>query len=210
MQSLSQERRQRIDYTLVEASPINYAVLENKIQEHSSLCNLKALHAGIVPDSAESTVNLTFYGISADIDVDTGRDLRSGKKLPIWASQLSSFSRENILKHRRFWKKQGLDLEDYIEEMHVKTIRFSDLISQQQGNTIFVLIDTEGLDCDIVLALSLKSKVELPPFILYEQKHCGRKESELAQQHLIGLGYQVNAFDNENVLASRSTAMNKR
>jgi hypothetical protein len=73
--------------------------------------------------------------------------------------------------------------------MHVNTIRFSDLISQQQVKTIFVMIDTEGLDCDIVLAFSNSKVMELPPFskllkivpILYEQNHaCGRKESELA------------------------------
>jgi hypothetical protein len=98
LQSLPQERRQRVDCTLVEASPANHAALEKKVQEHSSLCDLKSLHAGIVPDSAEST-NLTFHGISADINVKTGLDSRSGKKLIIWASQLSSFSKQNILKH---------------------------------------------------------------------------------------------------------------
>jgi hypothetical protein len=78
--------------------------------------------------------------------------------------------------------------------MYVNTIRFSDLISQQQGKTIFVMIDTEGLDCDIVLTLSNGKVMELPPFskslkiipILYEQNHaCGHKESELARQHLV-------------------------
>lgn len=204
LESLPHEKRKRIDYTLVEASPVNFAVLETKIQERASLCNLQALWAGIVPDTTQKeTSNLIFYGISADIDVDTGLDSRSGKQLPVWASQLSSFSKQNILKHQRFWKNQGLELEDYIEEMQVKTIRFSELLSQQQGDTIFVLIDTEGLDCDIVRALS-SDNVKLPPFILYERKHCGRKDSDLAKERLEGLGYQVNPFDNENVLASRS------
>lgn len=153
------------------------------------LCNLKALHAGVVPDSSQSPVNLTYHGIIADVDADFGRDSRSGKNLPIWASWLSSSSKQNILKHRRFGKKDGLDIEDYIEEVHVNTIRFSDLISQQQGKTIFLMIDTEGLDYDIVLALSSSKVMELPPFskslkiipILYEQNDaCGRKESELA------------------------------
>lgn len=35
LRSLSQERRHRIDYTMVEASPIKHQVLEKKIQEHS-------------------------------------------------------------------------------------------------------------------------------------------------------------------------------
>jgi hypothetical protein len=46
------------------------------------LGNLKALHAGVVPDSSQSPVNLTFHGIIADVDVDFGRDSRSGKNLP--------------------------------------------------------------------------------------------------------------------------------
>jgi len=204
LQSLSPETRQHIDYTLVEASPINHAVLQKKIQKHADLCNLKALWAGVIPDSARggSGSNLTFYGISSDINVDTGRDARSGKQLPVWASQLSSFSKQNVLKHRRFWKNLGLELEDYIEEMHVETIRFSDLLSQQQGETVFVLIDTEGLDCDIVRALS--NATTLPPFLLYEQKHCGRDGGRLAQEDLVRLGYSVNAFDGENVFASRT------
>ena len=200
LQSLSQERRNRVDYLMVEASPVNFAVLQKKIQVHKELCNLKALWAGVVPDNAqESSDNLTFYGISSDINVDTGRDYRSGKKLPIWASQLSSFSKQNILKHRRHWERQGLDLEDYIEEMNVKTIRFSDLISTE---TYFMLIDTEGLDCDIVRAMSNSSM--LPPFILYEHKHCGQYQARLAKEHLGTLGYEVNVIDRENALASRS------
>lgn len=202
LQSLSEETRQRIHYTFVEASPVNYALLQEKIQRHASLYNLKALAAGVIPDTQSSADNLTFCAISSDIDVNTGLDSRSGKKLPVWASQLSSFSKRNILKHWRPWKKQGLRLEDNIVEMQVATVRFSDLLAQQQGDVVFALIDTEGLDCDIIQGLHSSSA--LPPFLLYEHKHCGRQGNELAREHLEGLGYTVNHFNGENALATQS------
>ena len=204
LESLNPDERQRVEYTFVEASPANYRVLEEKVKKNAGLCSFKTLHLGIIPDTQE-TSNLTFYSISDDINVDTGRDKRTGKKLHGWVTQISSFSKPTLLKHGFAWRRKGLNIEDYIVESHVPTLRFSEMLMQQQqhGQTLFVLVDTEGLDCSILRALSATSA--LPPLLLYEDRHCSPGEGKLTQEHLIELGYNnIQKIDNENVLVYRA------
>ena len=177
-------RQTRLEYTMVEASPVNYKNLEQNVEEHSALCTFNLLHAGVVPDSQEQGQDLLFYSIDSTVDVDTGFDSRSGKTLPAWATQISSFEKSNVLKHGFAWKALGLDIKDYIVENQIRTIRFSELVGDL-GNTLFVMIDTEGLDCDIVSAIPRDA---MPPYLLFEKKHC---DSKNAQQHLKDMGFAI-------------------
>jgi hypothetical protein len=83
-------------------------------------------------------------------------------------------------------------MEDYIVQTNVTTKGYSELMqdvavkSDEKGNgLLFVLIDTEGFDCDIILGISPDSSY-LPDFLVYEHKQCKRKKkkSVLIWKHL--------------------------
>ena len=81
-------------------------------------------------------------------------------------------------------------------ETKIKTIPFSALL---HDNTLFALVDTEGFDCHIIAGTTPESN--MPPFLLYEVKHCKRKKFE-ASSHLEKMGYEVSKHG-ENRLAVR-------
>lgn len=184
-QEISREARSRVSFVYVEASPPTFARLEKNLEENSDRFNLTALHMGVLPDDSQA-MNLTFYSMSESIDRETGLDSRSGKSFPNWISQISSFRKELLLKHQDFLRKKriGLDIRDYIVEEQIKTIRFSTLLDQVQP--LLVLIDTEGLDCQILRATNNLTT----PFIIFENMHCGKRNLKLTHQHLASFGYQ--------------------
>ena len=177
-------RQTRLEYTMVEASPINFKHLEKNVEQHSSLCNFNLLQVGVVPDNQEQQEDLIFYSIDSAVDVNTGFDTKSGLTLPAWVTQISSFARNNVGKHGFAWKQLGLDINDYIVENRIKTMRFSELVGDL-GNTLFVLIDTEGLDCDIVSAIPRHA---MPSYLVFENRHCRAKN---ATKHLADMGFAV-------------------
>ncbi|KAL3910924.1 MAG: hypothetical protein SGARI_001894 [Bacillariaceae sp.] len=103
---LSPMEKRQVVWTLVEPSPPNFARLQQNIHnlsESKELCELKAVQAAVVSDALldEDIASLTFYGIRDTIDPETGYDKLSGKKLPYYTTQLSSYSEAVIMKHRR-------------------------------------------------------------------------------------------------------------
>ena len=87
--------------------------------------------ATVVADDDGDPGQMTFYAISDSVDPVTGRDSRSGKTIPGWLTQVSSLSREQVLKSSASgFAKFGLDVNDYVQEVNVTAVAYSDLMAQ--------------------------------------------------------------------------------
>ena len=202
--------RNNFHWTFVEPSPPNFKRLQQNLKNHS-ICDMKAMNVAVVPEG--STSNMTFYSIRDTIDPETGYDSLSGKKLPFWITQVSSFSKRPILHNTFVFTKNELDVNDYIVETNVKTLSFSDLMKEALGldknqneddakPPFLVLIDTEGFDCDIVQGISPLSPF-LPEYLMFEHKQCKKGP---AIKHLEKMGYSLH-ITNENAVAIKQSGM---
>ena len=63
--------RDKFNWFFIEASPPNFAKLQETIKKHSDTCNMHAIHAAIVSEEQKGQ-DLTFYSISDTIDPETG------------------------------------------------------------------------------------------------------------------------------------------
>lgn len=193
----------RVHWTFVEPSPPNFDRLLKNIDSRQHLCKMNAVNAAIVPDSMSNTSSVTFYSVDGSIDPETGYDSRSGKKLPSWVTQVSGLSMDPLKYAEREWKKQGLNMSDYVVSKNVAAKRYSELLREITGSQdapMFVLIDTEGFDCDIISGIAEDSPY-LPNYLIFED-HCGESKSKDAIQYLEKLGYTTKKL-RENVVAFR-------
>jgi len=205
LDALPRDFRQRfVEYVFVEASPQVFPKLEENVQKHAHLCHFETINAGIMPDShiAPNTTQpkptLTFYSIRDTVDIHTGKDTLSGKKLPFWATQIGSFDRGHLLKHQFAFTKKGLSLKDYIVETPIPVLSLSGLVTD---HTLFALVDTEGFDCNIILGTQI-----LPRFLMYEVLHCSKEKKEAAAKYLGSKGFTLSGQNKipggfENVVA---------
>jgi hypothetical protein len=197
--------RKRFHWTFVEPSPPNFKRLTENLSKKSGMCDMKGINAAVVSDSIINPGKMPFYTIRDTIDPTTGFDSLSGKKLPHWVTQVSSFSEGPIRYTTEEFEKKGLDVNDYIVKIDVVTKSYSDLMKEalhivgdKKGEKpLLVLIDTEGFDCEIIKGISPSSPF-LPKFILFEHKSC--KDVEEAYKHLRDMGYSL-ALSGENTLA---------
>ena len=103
-----------------------------------------------------------------------------------------------------------MDLNDYILQVQVPTISFSNLLDRVIGGESnashpfqLLMIDTEGLDCDILWQLPTAEAARLlPPFLIFEFKHCSVVSYYQAKHRLQTLGYTLTQVT-ENIVASR-------
>lgn len=97
----------------MEPSPPNYDRLIQNLAKHSDLCGVRGINNAVVLDSFNSTQkdSLEFYCISKDIDPETGYDSRSGKYLPRFLTQLSSFSMSPLTHNKSVFRKQSLKIK---------------------------------------------------------------------------------------------------
>jgi len=207
------ELRKRVHWTFVEPSPPNFKRLSENLSKYSDVCDMNGINAAVVSDHAANeskTDDMIFYSIRDTIDPETGFDSISGKTLPLWITQLSSFSKDPILYNRHKFKSLNLSAEDYIVEVKVTVKRYSDLMKEavvtenrQQEHIeqppLLVLIDTEGFDCDIVQGIA-PSSLYLPEYLLFEHKQCKKTP---AYEHLRGMGYNTRIAE-ENTVASKT------
>lgn len=99
-------------------------------------------------------------------------------------------------------------MNDYIVTTNVTAKRYSDLLQDITGGLsapTFVLIDTEGFDCDIILGIGEGSPY-WPKYLIYED-HCGKPQSKAAIEYLERLGYTTKKGPH-NVVAIRFDANN--
>lgn len=183
------ELRNKFHWTFVEPSPPNFKRHSENLLKHKHLCDMKSINVAVVSDLTENRDEMTFYSIRDTIDPETGYDSLSGKTLPNYVSQLSSFEKGPIYFNRNVFRKNGLNVEDYIVETKVTIESYSDVMEQaadgRKENPLLVLIDTEGFDCTIVEGISPSSPY-LPEYLIFEHKQC---EKENALKHLDNMGY---------------------
>ena len=159
---------------------------------------MRGINAAVVSDATHNDA-MIFYGTRDTIDPETGYDSLSGKTLPTYFMQISSFSKHVIMKERRRFSKRGLNIYDHIVEIHANTKTYSNLMkdalvrrnrrnSEKIVPPLLVLIDTEGVDCEIIKGISPSSPY-LPNYLVYEKKHCNPTESN---EHLKSMGYDNN------------------
>lgn len=234
--STSASTKQRsLHWTFVEPSPPNFQRLQQNLHNQSAelvACDLRALNAAVVADDTPkmqdaNSSNMTFYSLSADIDPATGYDARSGQTLPYFITQVSGLSPHPILYHARKFRKRGLNVHDYIVKTAVTAMRYTDLmheivhantttISSQpsiqnnhhhnHNSPILVLIDTEGLDCDILLNIAADSPY-WANYLIYEHHQCGADKKAQTETYLASLGYSLTFLHTQNTLAVRNTTI---
>jgi hypothetical protein len=184
-------RRDLFHWTFVEPSPANFKRLMENLSKNSNVCDMHGINAAVVSDFTEDTNQMIFYSIRDTIDPETGYDSLSGKKLPFWITQVSSFSKLPILYNKRIFEERGLDVNDYIIETKIKSMRYTDLMREAMGKQssarpLLVLIDTELFDCDIINGID-PSSAYLPKYLLFEHK-CDHQET---YRHLEAMGYSL-------------------
>jgi hypothetical protein len=198
----------KVHWTFVEPSPPNYERLVKNLANHSDVCDMHSVNAGVVPDDVVDTTGVVFYSIRDTIDPETGFDSLSGKTLPPWITQVSSFTKDPIMFNRGVFRRNGLTVLDYIVETNVTVKRYSDLMKEVVGKDphvpLLVLIDTEGFDCNIVNGISSASPF-LPRYLVFEHKQCTRDALKQVWEHLEFMQYNVTkATDGDNVVAVRT------
>ena len=212
---VSDEVRQNFHWAFIEPSPANFKKLTGNLAKHSVLCDMRAVNAAVIPESlteqdtiSGTTKRMVFYSLRDTIDPETGYDSISGKMLPPWITQVSSFSKEPILTNEREFTRLGLNVNDYIVEIEVDTKSYSNLMREvldgeynDKQAPLLVLIDTEGFDCNIIQGISASSPY-LPKYLVYEHKSCDRADYLKAMEHLKSMGYDL-LKSSENMLAVR-------
>jgi len=190
------DTRQKFHWTFVEPSPPNYKGLMKNMHEYSDICDMQGVNAAIIPDSQNDTTTMTFYSLNETIDPETGYDSVSGKTLPQYVTQLSSFSMRPLNYNRGQFRKRGLNMEDYIVEINVTTTTYTDLMKEISNQApLLVLIDTESFDCKIINGIDRNSPY-LPKYLIYETIQCEGVTAAETMKYLTSLGYQVKKIKN--------------
>lgn len=190
--------RERFQWNFIEASPSNFVELQKNLAKYQYLCDMVGIHAGIIPDGKEKD-DLVFYAIRDTIDSETGYDSLSGKTVPFWISQISSFNRGTLMKHAGIFARAGLNINDYVVEASVTAKSYSTIMEEIFGTNensinnpldppLFVMIDTEGFDCDILLGIAEDSPY-WPEFLIFEHAHCRPRAYQKVREKMERLGY---------------------
>jgi FkbM family methyltransferase len=106
-------------------------------------------------------------------------------------SPLSSFDKQNILKHSDWALSVGLpDPKDYIEEIVVPVFTLETICNRNEVRHIDILLtDTEGYDCKAIQSLNL-DRIR-PSVIYFEHVHCQDDDTMALRKELYTKKYQL-------------------
>jgi hypothetical protein len=212
-ESEKSKTRQRFHWTFVEPSPPNFRRLTENLSKNSAVCDMKGINAAVVSDSIENAGNMPFYSMRDTIDPETGHDSLSGKRLPRWITQVSSFNMSSLQYAADQFTKRGLVFEDYVVETDVQVLPFSKVMQQalvrdvegqksagsaamrNQKPPLLILIDTEGFDCDIIKGISSTSSF-VPKFLVFEYQSCDHKGATEYLEKNFGFDFFPPVFQN--------------
>jgi len=176
---------------LVEPLP---DVFEQLKQSYRGKTNVALANVGVAPSNG----TLPFYRIR----ISNAR----------WATGLSSFERETLVKHfengyiQRHAQMDEITppttFDEAVEELPIPTSTISSLLSQQKVDKVdLICIDTEGFDLEIIKLIDFNALE--PDMIVFERKHLTPEKLAEADQLLANNGYQV-LIDGNNSVALRS------
>lgn len=139
---------------LVEPNPVVFADLQSNYSDHSNvICLNVAIH--------DSNEERDFYIVDHH------------PSLPEWASQLSSFDKNHILKADQFIP--NADIRQFIHKVKVQCSTLTNVVDiHLEGKVDIVLIDVEGFDAVIVQSIPLKKMK--PAIIYFEHKHLSKED----------------------------------
>ena len=171
---------------LVEPVPYNYLELEKVYKDSKNIIISKN---GILD---KNKVDSFFYVKKDSISI-------LGKH---WASQIGSFDKDHILKH----KNKRFQINDqHIDKIDIKFITFDELVKEHSIGSIEMLqIDIEGAEYKIMKSINY-DEININQ-ILFESKHFdgtfkeGEKLDEI-KKLLISKNYKLKRLDKENILA---------
>ena len=173
---------------LVEPVPYNYKILK---EEYKNFENIIICTNAII-DKNETK---NFFFVKEKSIHSLGKH---------WASGIGSFDKQHILNHRT--KRFKVSDED-IEIKEIEFITFDTLIKNYGVKSIEKLqIDVEGAEYKILNSIDL-SNIDIKE-IFFEFKHFdgtfkeGPKLLEIKDK-LISSGYEINNFDDENIIAKK-------
>lgn len=131
-------------------------------------------------------------------DADGTRELykvKAAPGLPAYASELASFKRDVIVKH----KKWIPNIEELIEVEQVRCVTLATLVKEGALECVDVFqVDTEGFDGEIIRMIDFR--LIKPKIICYEWKHLCKADHAATAAHLINNGYKL-AIVNQDVMA---------
>jgi FkbM family methyltransferase len=195
-------------WLLVEPVPTLFNALQTNVASRSHRNGAFVYeHAGIIP-TQRSEADLTFYSISSDVDPHTGESKRGS--FPAWASQIGSFNRSHVAKHllnphiRAFADLSDNEKDRLIIPVPVPVLTIEQLFKKHTISThsiMALLIDTEGLDCDIIKSLH-QDLVGKCPFVIFESIHCEKVHYLQALAKMKTMGYECTQV-RENTLCIR-------
>ena len=173
---------------LVEPVPYNYKILK---EEYKNFENIIICTNAII-DKNETK---NFFFVKEKSIHSLGKH---------WASGIGSFDKQHILNHRT--KRFKVSDED-IEIKEIEFITFDTLIKNYGVKSIEKLqIDVEGAEYKLLNSIDL-SNIDIKE-IFFEFKHFdgtfkeGPKLLEIKDK-LISSGYEINNFDDENIIAKK-------
>ena len=156
---------------LVEASPPIADQLKARVKKSNPTPRVpahrvRAVHQGIGPSEQESV--LPFYSFAG------------APGLPFWSTQVGTFNRAQMDKIVVHMSRAAHRDTDFIKGLvHTHPVRCTSLLSLLRREAVdelgLLLIDTEGLDCEIVAAQDWASPewcANSPAAIVFEWKHC--------------------------------------
>lgn len=172
---------------LVEASPLIAATLRTRVRERNPTprvppARVIVVNEGVCPSSSPAS-ELPFYTL----------DTRGLEGLPRWADQVSSFKYQHVQKHTSSMARKSNHSAAFLRTRIVtRAVRCGPLLSLLEAHAIervgALMIDTEGLDCQIVAAQAWTSprwcRLRPQGVLLYEKKHCDENSSKLALEAL--------------------------
>mmetsp|Transcript_28222 Transcript_28222/g.72229 ORF Transcript_28222/g.72229 Transcript_28222/m.72229 type:complete len:325 (-) Transcript_28222:1137-2111(-) len=157
---------------LVEASPFIAAQLRARVEAinptpHVLPGHVRVVNQGVCPSEEDQTLPFyTFLG---------------ARHLPFWATQIGSFRRQHVEKHLPLLAATtNHSVEALRELIAVDLVTCTSLLSllkrQRIDRLAALLIDTEGLDCDLVASQQWSSRQWCsslrPTILVFEWKHC--------------------------------------
>jgi len=158
----------------VMVEPVPF-IFENLTHRYGHIAGVVLENAAIAPAEGE----LPFYHLA-----EASREDR--ERLPYWYHGTGSFSREQVLAHKR----DIPDIEDRIVERTVTALTFASLAAKHGLDDLDLLLtDTEGYDWEILRTVDL-SRFR-PRLAIYEHYHLSREDRAACVEHFRSSGYSI-------------------